>query len=97
MIDERANLNLVSQLGHSADMVVVVVSDHDELDLTDARDLCSGGNAVGISALKTWPTGINQQGLPGRADDKRCLPTLHIDEVDVQWLLSFSKAEQRKE
>src|SRR5215813_7491960 len=97
MIDERANLHFLGQLPDTTYMVVVIVSDNNVVNLTNARELCGGGNAVRISALKTWPTCIDQHGLAGGTDDQRCLSPFNIDEVDVEWFLSLCEAEQREE
>jgi hypothetical protein len=43
--------------------------------------------AVGIAALVSGPTGVDQQRLPRWSHDKRCLSAFYIDEVDLQRLI----------
>src|SRR5262249_31798917 len=97
MIDKGPDLNFLRQLRHSAYMVIVVMGDHNVVDLIDSRELRGRCNAVGVSAFKARPSRIDQHGLAGGADDKRCLSTFHINEIDVEWLLSLCQREQRDE
>ena len=84
MIDERAHFDSIHQLRHSADMIAVIVSDQNIIELLDAGLVGGRQDAIGVAAFVSRPAGIDQQRLPRWADNQRRLPALDVDEINLQ-------------
>jgi hypothetical protein len=67
-------------------MITVIVGNEDVIKFLHARRVGCRDNAFGIPAVETRPAGINQESWAPRINDQRCLPALHIDEIDFERL-----------
>ena len=89
--DERADRDAWHKLRHTAYVVVVIVSDQHVVDVAEARALRSCDNAIGV-AVVIRPASVDQQRLSRGGDEERRLPTLYIDEVDLQLTVALADA-----
>ncbi len=92
VVHECSDLDLLSELRDSANVVAMIMSDEDVIDLLQARRPRRSQDAPGIPAAKTRPASINQQGLAARINDQRCLSALHINEIDFERLRCFCQS-----
>ncbi len=65
-------------------MVAMVVRDEQVIDLLDLGRFGSLDDPVRVAPLESPPARIDQQRLPGRTDDQRGLPALHVNEEDLE-------------
>ena len=65
-------------------MILVIVRDHQIVDLFDAGVVGGGDDAVGIAIVKAVIAGIDQHGLTGGRNKQGRLAALHVDRVDLQ-------------
>ena len=84
--DDGPELHPRGQLLHAADVIRVVVRDHEIVDRADARLLHCRGNALGIAQRVRRPAGIHQHRLTRRRDDERRLAAFDVDEIQPQRL-----------
>src|SRR5271167_1747463 len=86
VIDESADGNFLDELGHPADVVEVIVSDQNIIELRDAGALRGSGDAIGVAALVVGPAGVDEKRLSGRGDEEGRLASFNIDEIDLERL-----------
>src|SRR5437870_2719435 len=85
MVDEFADADSFRKFGHSAKMIAVPMSRDQMIDLSKVRILRRGHDAICIPRSgSTGISGINEKGFALRRYHKRGVPTLHIDDVNVQ-------------
>ena len=76
MIDEGTDLEAVHQLRHTADVIAMIVRDQHVVDLLQTSLVRGAEYAVGIAALVSGPTGVDQQRLPaGVTTSVACPPS----------------------
>ena len=86
MVNECSDRNAICQLRRSTDVVHMEVRDQDIVNLADTGLFCRRHNAIGVTAIKARPSGVNQQRLPGWRDKQCRLPAFDIHEVELQGL-----------
>ena len=95
VVDEGADRQQLRQLGHAADVIAVKVRDEQVVDPRYAGEPCDLEDALriarlggvagpGVERAGARETRVDEQRLPGGGDDEGGLPTLHVDEVDVE-------------
>jgi hypothetical protein len=87
MVDKRTHWDGSHQQRHTADVVVVIVDDQQEIEPLDPGELHSLGNALPVALHRL--ARINQQRLSGRGDEQRRLSALHVNEENLQRLEIF--------
>ena len=97
MIDEGSDRDQLRELGDAAVVIRVEVSDEEIIDLLDARIAYRGQNAVCVSRYfriagyrfkrsDRSESRIDEQSFSLRRNHQRGLPTLDVDEIDVERL-----------
>jgi len=86
MIHKRADLHALRQLLDSADVIAVIVRDHQIVDALEVSQFRRRDDAAGISSIEPRPARIHQHRLPRRRDDQRRLAAFDIDGIDLQGL-----------
>lgn len=81
-------------------MVAMVVGDHEVVDPLQVGSVGSCHDAFGITSAEAWPTGVDKHRLAGGGDNQCSLPTLDVDEIDIQILrrrgnLTEAKGQQK--
>ncbi len=71
-----------TRFGHAAHVVGVEVGDEHVVEFGNAGVVHGGKDAIGVAAVVSRPSAINQKGRPRRGDEQRGLAALHIDGVD---------------
>lgn len=61
VVDEFADLDVLNEVGHAADVIDVEVRDENVIDLCDAGVLHGGFNADSIAAVVAGPAGVDEQ------------------------------------
>ena len=84
VVHEMNDRDALGQLGHAADVVEMIVSDHQVVDSFHASRLRGRRDAVCIPAAETGPTGIDKQRLAAGRDHQGSLPAFYVDEVNVE-------------
>src|SRR6185312_357073 len=84
VVDEADDGDLRGKLGDAADVVNVIVSDEEVVDLADASLLAEGQNAVGVAAVGRGPAGVDEQAFAGGGDEEGCLTAFDVGEVDFE-------------
>src|SRR5579862_42829 len=87
VIDEGSDLDTSDQLRNATNVVAMIVRDQDIVDLLDAGVVGGRHNAIRIAAFIIRPARIDQERLSGWTHNQSRLPTLYIDEIDLQGLL----------
>src|SRR5579859_6127302 len=64
----------------------MVVRDQHVIYLSDAGLMSRGQDPVGVAALISWPTGIDEQRLAGWAHHQSRLAAFHVDKINLQGL-----------
>src|SRR5260370_27508658 len=83
--------------GETADMIVVVVSDDQVIDLLDAGVLDGRHDAPRITnRTVSTVTRIDKHRFSGRRDKKDGIAALHIDHVDVQRFRSLGLCNSKR-
>ena len=97
MVNELLDGNMGREFGKTADMIVVVVSDNQVIDLLDASVLDGGHNASRITncTVSTVPS-INKHRFSGRRDKKDSIAALHVDHINVQRLRRFALCNSKR-
>jgi len=95
MVNERPYRHPPSQLRHSAVVIPMKMGHQQKVDLFQAGFTHRGEDAQRIPVLKAGESRVNQQRLARRRDDKRGLPTLDIDEIDVERVRRGENGERR--
>src|SRR5882757_4025193 len=88
MVDESSDRDAIDQLGYSARMIVVIVSEQHVIDLLDAREFRSSQYSICIATSIVRPAGIDQQRLPCRRDKECRLAALDIHKVNSKVVFS---------
>ena len=87
VIDELANLDLRSQLGHAAEMIAVPMRRDQMIDLLNAGVFHRIENAICVANRpRAVIAGIDQQRLARRRNDQRGVAALDIDDINVERL-----------
>ena len=81
MIDEIIDANALDKIGHTADMIRVIVRDQQIIDMVEPCLLHHGHNAVGIAPVVVCPAGIHQQRLMRWSDEERGLATFDVHKI----------------
>ena len=95
MIDKGPYWYSHGQFRHSANVIAMIVSNQQIIDLADARSFRHGRYTRGVPF--SWETGIDEHGFPGGGDKKRRLPALDINEVDVQCIMPLRPDDRREQ
>ena len=77
--------------GNAADVIGVVVRDHEIVDAREAGLSNNGRNTVGVAAVEAHVAGVHQQRFAGGRHDQRGLTAFDVDDMDVErlfWLRS---------
>lgn len=74
----------LSQLSDTAHVIRVEMGDDQIVDLPDARAPRNRRDSIGVAAIKSWPTGIDQQRFARRRDEQRRFPAIDVDHVDIE-------------
>src|SRR5262245_26255294 len=85
VINKFANGFLGRQFCHAAEVIAMAVGGDEVVDLFETRILDGIEDASGIPARSSaCVSGINKDGLSGRGNKQRRIPTLDIDNVNIQ-------------
>jgi hypothetical protein len=97
MIHKFFDGDMRRQFGECADMVVVVVSDDQVIDLLKASILDGGHNAPCVTngAISTVPR-IDKHRFSGGCDKKDGVAALHVDHINLQRLRSFGLCDSKR-
>src|SRR6516225_6769665 len=90
MVNEFLDGNMAREFGETTDMIVVVVSDDQVIDLFEAGVLDGGHNASciangGVSTVSS----IDKHGLSGRRHKQDGIAAFYVDHINVERLRSF--------
>ena len=84
VVDERTYRHARRQRRHAADVIGVVVRDHQIVDAREAGLLHGGGDAVGVAIVEADEAGVDQHRLAAWRHQQRRLPAFDVDEMDFE-------------
>src|ERR1039458_10132867 len=74
-----------NQQRHIAQVIDVVMGNHEVVDLFQAGRLDGFYNPVDVPAVGTGPSRIEQHRLPGWRHAENGLTSFDVDDIDIEW------------
>src|SRR5579864_6981169 len=95
MVDELFDGDMSRQLGKAADVIVVIVSDYQVIDLLNAGvlDRCHNASSIPDGAVPAVP-GIDEHRFPGGRYKKHGISAFHVDHINVQGVPALCNSER---
>ncbi len=82
VIVEPLDRHPLRELGKPADVIAVIVRQHEVIDLLHARVFERQHDAIGIAPSRI--ADVDEQRLTGRSHEQRCLAAFRVDVIDLQ-------------
>src|SRR5579872_1020508 len=83
VIDKGPDLDAVSELRNSSNVIAVIVRDQNIVQLLQSSLVSRGDNAVRIASFVARPACVDEQRLPRWTHDERGLSALYVDEIHL--------------
>ena len=84
MIEDGFDRYFRRELGETARVIVVIVTNDDVVDLLHSRVTCRSHDAISIAVVVAIVAGIDQHRFTGGRNVEGCFAAFHIDSIDSQ-------------